>query len=387
MASYGSTGNIVADLSKLSLDNGITPIGIFATGECQRFAGKQYTIRNDKLPYAFARLPSLVFDGDGFKNNSETKKAIVILEQEKPDIVHIHNVHGSFLNIEAILAYCKKKGIKIIWTLHDPWLISGRCGYFFDCDKWKNGCHGCKNKDFYPRVIFGNESMYYKKRRALLNEHKDIVFVSPSNWLKELMTLEYQNNNVQVINNGIETSIFKRNEGIAEILEAKKGRFVIGFAAINLREEKGYGDMLRLANMCIGEDILFAIIGGEKTSFLSDNVLLVKKANNQKEMVDFYSSLDIFGDVTKMDNYPTTHLESLCCGTPVISYNSGGSCEMIVDGQNGIVVEDKNIEQFKEKLLKEMKERSLKPEIDVQKYDRKNCFSKYLELYSSLLSD
>lgn len=385
--SFGSTGNIVCDLSILAQEAGFSTIAIWRGGTAERFKGKQYPLKPKYWPYALTRLGSLVFDGDGFRNGVSTAKAISILEEEKPDLVHIHNVHGTFLNIEKVLRYCREKSIKVVWTLHDSWLVSGRCGYFHECDGWKSGCRKCEHHDFYPWVIFGREAKFYEKRRKMLKENPDILFISPSNWLKNVILEAYPSFKIEVIRNGINLDVFQRTEPMKVIEENRNGRYVVGFADPGLREEKGYDKMLALAASCSKENILFTIIGAPETRFEKPNVLLIKTANSQEEMASYYSSIDIFGDLTMIDNYPTTHLEALSCGTPVISYDVGGACEMLANGVTGIKVENKNLYDFRTAILKEMSKPSLRPISQKDAFDKRKNFSKYIKLYNDLLKD
>lgn len=383
---FGSTGNIVADLNTIALKAGYETFAIFSRSENKRFSGKQYQISPKRLPYIFSRAPSLVFGGDGFKNHGETKKAIKILEEEKPDIIHLHNIHGTFLDVREILSFCKEKNIRVVWTLHDAWVVTGRCGYFFDCEKWKEGCRGCKNTKSYPRSIVRSEPKYLKIKRKMIESNPDIVFVSPSEWLKGIVLEAYPHAKVEVIRNGIETSVFKRGEPLKEVKEFAKGRFIVGFANIGMGENKGYSDMISLAKMCEGDDNLaFFIIGAEKTSIKTPNLMFLEKGRSREDMVRFYSSIDVFADVTKLDNYPTTHLEALSCGAPVISYDVGGACEMIDEGVNGFRIPFGDLSMFRKRLLEAAKGGGPKPSSDDGHFDKEVTLAEYLDVYSKLV--
>ena len=388
---FGSTGWITANLSKGVRDSGGSSLLVTRSGQNSEFAGTTYNVHKTDLSYKFSRSITKLFDGDGFRNSLKTRATIRTIDEFNPDILHIHNLHGSFINMKALLDHAFAKEVPVVWTLHDEWLMTGRCGCFFACDKWKtDGCLNCCHKNYYPSVVFSNSHSQLIKKTCYIKAHLNISFVSPSEWLAREFKSVYSGANVALIRNGIDTSVFKPSTSKRQdIQNMAAGRICLGGAAFDLSEGKGVSYFYRLSQMIPSNQFAVFVIGSDQTKRVGDNLFLVKRASRPSEMSDFYNNLDVFINPTQSDNFPTTNLESICCGTPVLSFDVGGATEMIQDGINGYAVQKNNLQDLIDKMYAILAKRLNKSEVSLsgQRYSLMNFVSSYISLYQEIINN
>ena len=347
----GSTGNIIRNIIK-----GLETFDFCCIlGEKTAWINKSHvlSIGSTPLSYKICRTETFLFGNDGFLSIHYKNKILRFLKKEKPDIIHIHNPHRSFCNLEAIFKFSLKNNIKIVWTLHDLWAFTGRCCTPLECEGWLKGCGHCVHKNYFPRVVFDQSSKFYNKKTKLYNMlSESITFVAPSEWMYRQVDRRLQNFKKVIVNNGIDTNIFKPSIGNQEILRCAKNRFVIGAAALYFNELKGKSAFINMAKSLDKDKYFFVLIGTEnkEISFLEENIMFLPKTFSQGEMAAFYNSLNVFVNPTQTDNFPTTHLESIACGTPVITYDVGGAKEMIVEGETGFAVSLNDVSAIVEKI-------------------------------------
>lgn len=286
----------------------------------------------------FARL----FDSDGLHSKRATLRLIKKLKAFKPDVVHIHCLHGYYINYPILFKYLKEYEIKVVWTMHDCWAFTGHCCYFdmVKCKKWESLCNKCIQKNNYPKaIIFDRCRRNYKKKKHIfkLLECDKLIIISPSEWLKNLLEQSFLNKyNCITINNGIDTGVFKK-------LKIKKDKTVLGVASI-WDARKGLDDFIQLSKE-LPQQYNIKIIGttDKQIQFLKKyNIEAIKKTNSVEELVKEYNKALVLFNPTYEDNYPTVNLESLACGTPVITYDTGGSGEIIKETGNGIIINKNN---------------------------------------------
>lgn len=305
--------------------------------------------------------------------SKEVKKEI-----DNADIIHIHNLHGYYINYESLIDYIVEKDKKVIWTLHDTWAITGRCAFTFGCEKWKFGCGNCKNLNVYPITKKDISDKLWKKKQELfnkLNKNKTEI-VTPSNWLMELIKESYLKDfNVKVINNGVEESkyididksILRKELGLP--LDKKIALFV---AADPNDERKGVKYILDILDD-LSEDVIFVSMGKE-INIKNDKLIQLGYKSCRDDIYKVYRASDIFVIPSLDDNFPTTVLESFGNGTPVIGFNQGGIPEQIV-GKTGVLVD-----KFTCKALTEAIDRLLNDSEKIDFYSdnaRKRFISEY----------
>ena len=225
---------------------------------------------------------------------------------------------------------CTKKNVKVFYTFHDCWTFTGHCTYFdyVDCPRWKTGCHHCPQKTAYPASYGLDRSREnYRDKRALFTGVRDMTLVTPSHWLaglvKESFLKDYP---VEVVHNTIDTSVFKPTPGDFRQkhgLEEKK--IVLGVAA-NWEKRKGLQDLLTLSET-LGEPYRVVLVGLKGK--VPPSVLAIPRTDSPRELAEIYTAADVFVNPTYEDNYPTVNLEAAACGTPVITYRTGGSVESV----------------------------------------------------------
>ena len=210
----GSIGRICVDLYETLQKNGEE--AYIATGRGSLPPGiKGYVIGN-KADFVCHVMKNFTQGKAGFGSKQVTEKFLHWLSEVQPDLVHLHNIHGFYLQIELLFAYLKEHDIPVVWTLHDCWSFTGHCAYFdyIGCEKWKEengGCHNCSiHKSAYPYAIFKDNSKWnYKRKKEVFTGVKNLTIVTPSAWLKGLVEQSFlKEYPVEVIPNGINLDNF-----------------------------------------------------------------------------------------------------------------------------------------------------------------------------------
>ena len=343
-----STGTIMMNIHKQLLETGYDSYVVWGRG---RKANNDHEIYlNDEIGVIIHGLYTRLTDKTGFASKRCTKKLIKRLNEIKPDIIHLHNIHGYFINIELLFKYIKENNIRVIWTLHDCWSFTGHCAYFdyVGCDKWKNECNNCPQKQSYPKSIIDNSKWNYNKKKDLFT-NVDMTIVTPSKWLanliKESFLKEYE---IKVINNGIDTNIFKPRNKNFRIKYGLNDKIIILGVASTWDKRKGLEDFIELSRV-IDDDYKIVLIGlnDKQLKKIPNNILGIKRTNNAIELAEAYSSADVFFNPTYEDNYPTVNLEAHACNIPIITYNTGGSVESCNEYDGKIVTKDTFINNYK----------------------------------------
>lgn len=297
----------------------------------QKYAVKIGTDLDVKLHGVKARL----LDGAGFGSKKATEMFIEWVKEYDPDVIHLHNIHGYYINVEALFNYLKTCGKKVIWTLHDCWAFTGHCAYFdyVGCEKWKTGCNHCEQKNEYPARIGPDRSkQHYAIKRDLFTGIKNITLVTPSQWLADLVSESYLSEyNVSVIHNGVDIEVFKPTQNnVHEKYNCVGKKIILGVAAVWDRR-KGLDTFIELADK-LDDSYQIVLVGltKEQSEKLPKNIIGIERTNSVQELAELYTAAYVFVNPTLEDNYPTTNLEAIACRTPVITYDTGGSGESAV---------------------------------------------------------
>ncbi|SEN48756.1 Glycosyltransferase involved in cell wall bisynthesis [Mesobacillus persicus] len=386
----GSTGRIATDIDKILKNEGNESYIAFGRGNA-KFSDTTIKI-GSKLDNYIHVAQTRFFDKHGFASKKATKDFINKVKELDPDVIHLHNIHGYYLNIEILFDYLKETEKPVVWTLHDCWPFTGHCSYFdyVSCDKWITECHSCPQTKSYPSsLIADNSKQNYYKKKELFNGVKHLTIVTPSNWLAEIVKKSFLGRYpVEVINNGIDLEVFKPTESDFRGKLNIKDKFIILGVAGAWEKRKGYEYFYGLSKE-LKEDEVIVMVGltEQQTKELPDNVIGITKTDSVKELAEIYSAADVFVNPTLEDNFPTTNLEALACGTPVITFNTGGSIESINESC-GIISEEKNvgdlfinIRKVKENGKNKYSCRSHAKE----HFNKEDKFQKYLELYKKII--
>jgi putative colanic acid biosynthesis glycosyltransferase len=382
----GSTGRIAEDIGKTLISRGHESYIAFGRGN-QNSVSKLIRIGN-KLDFYVHLLVSLFTDRHGFGSKRATRKFLQQVDIINPDAIGLHNIHGYYLNVEILFKYIKDKDIPILWTFHDCWPFTGHCSYNTDCDNCKN----CQRK--YPTSIFLNQSSRnYDDKKIIFNQVKKLQIITPSIWLKDLVQQSFLQYPVECINNGIDLNEFKPSEKSLKLkdkLQLKNKKIILGVAS-TWDQRKGLSDFIQLASLLDANyQIILIGLTSKQIQGLPVNIMGVKRTESIAELANYYTAADVYVNPTTKDNFPTTNIESLACGTPIITYNTGGSPEAI-DKDTGMVIEKEDVIG----LYKAIQEITLQPQEQYVKFCRtraEQLFNKedryldYLKLYERLIN-
>lgn len=386
----GSTGRIVYDLQQISQENMESYVA-FGYGK-GFYHGKNIFKIESILELKINILKTRLFAHHGFYNQIQTKRLLNYINEIKPDIIHLHNLHNHYVNVKMLFDYIKFNNTPIIWTLHDCWSFTGWCAYFdfIDCDRWKRGCANCPNKREYPYTWFFDRSRKnYAEKKACFQNVQNLMIVTPSNWLdglvKQSFLSEYP---IQVIHNGIDLSVFKPMKSEFKEKYGISSKKMILAVSMGLSKRKGIAHIYKLAKMFDQEKQVIVIVGLSKKQidFLPKGILGVPRTNSSQELAKIYSAADVFINPTLEDNYPTTNLEAIACGTPVVTYCTGGSPESVFEGCGEVVDKGNCLDFYKavKRVLKKGKDVAHCVEIAKLHFDKNNCFQQYIALYRKM---
>lgn len=340
-------------------------------------------------------LRTRLTDMHGFASSIPAINLVKRIKKTNPDLIHLHNIHGYYLHIGILFNFLKEFDKPIIWTLHDCWPFTGHCAHFQDvnCTKWKTQCYHCPLTRGYPASWYlDNSKNNYINKKKLFTGLKNLTIVSPSQWLKgQLQESFLSDYEIRVINNGIDLGKFKikNSEGYKKKYNLIK-RYILGVANIWTRK-KGLNDFIKLRSM-LDREMEVVLVGLTKKQIrsLPDGITGIIRTESMEELAALYSGAEAFVNPTYVDNFPSVNIESLACGTPVITYKTGGSPEA-VDNITGIVVEKGDIIGLKNSialiLSSEYKYTPEQCRKRAEKYfsSEKMCRD-YLTLYEDILS-
>lgn len=388
----GSTGRIAEEIGQTAINNGYKTY--FAYGRTARESKCKIIKIGNSLNVNLHGVESMLFDNHGFSSRLATKQFIREIERIKPDIINIHNLHGYYVNVKILFKYLSKINIPVVWTFHDCWPFTGHCSHFIkhNCYKWKNECYSCPNIKGYPKsLLFDRSKKNYIKKKELFTKIDKLTIVSPSQWLSNFIEESFfKHKKINTINNGIDTNIFKAIDNIKDIktkLNINNEKVIIGVASV-WTYSKGLDDFTKL-NELLPNNYKIILVGLNKKQIkaLPDGIIGVERTESIIQLAELYNIADVFVNPTYADNFPTTNIEALACGTPVITYKTGGSPEAI-DEKTGIVVEQGNIYQLKEAIELVAKDKNRYTENcrerAVNLYNKQDRFNDYIKLFNSL---
>lgn len=383
---YGSTGRIVTDIYKILEVQGHECLIAYGRGTAPKEINSIKI--GTKVDNYMHVAKSRIFDMHGFGSENATKEFIIKAKEYNPDIIHLHNIHGYYINIELLFDYLKTANKPVVWTLHDCWAFTGHCTHFdyIGCEKWKKECNKCPQLKEYPQSVFSDNSKnnYYRKKE-IINRINNLTIATPSIWLANRVNESFlSQNKVKVINNGVDTSIFRKSESNIRSIYGIENKFVILGVSSLWTTKKGKDFFLELSNNIKPNEIIVMIgLTKEEQKKMPSNIIGIERTNNINELAQFYSMADVFLNPTLEDNYPTVNLESIACGTPVISFDSGGSHETFSE-KEGILIKDKSVAAILNAIERFQKSPIIITDINFD-VDKRNKYGDYLELYKKKL--
>lgn len=391
-----STGRIMQEIGELAMANGWESYVAYSGGRdgVKPCKSKLMPV-GGKFDVAFHGILTRLFDMHGLGSRQATKRLIKDIKKVHPDVIQIHNIHGYFLNYKLLFDYLSKAGIPVVWTVHDCWLYTGHCYHYasVSCDKWRTQCEECPQKNAFPTSIWQDRSSKnYRDKWKAFTSVPDMTIVTVSEWMKNEMKDSFLKDcRFQVIHNGIDLNVFAPQPDDKEVRE-KYGlgdnHIILGLASI-WSKEKGWDDFMEMAKM-LREDEVIVMVGvtEEQKKRLPENVVGIRRTENVRQLAELYSAATAFVNPTWQDNYPTVNLEAIACGSPVVTYRTGGSVEAVTE-DTGFIVEQGDVKGLLDAVREIERKGNLEYRAkcrahalaDFRKEDR---YADYLKLYEDL---
>lgn len=339
----GSTGRICAELAdRLEKEGHTVKIAYgrssFVPENCKKYAvriGSDFSVK-------MHALQTRLFDTHGFGSKNATKKFLNWAEEYNPDLVWLHNIHGYYINVEMLFNWLKSRpNMQKKWTLHDCWVFTGHCSYFTiaNCNKWQTHCQNCPQLNCYPKSYFDNSKNNFERKKGAFTGVKNMTLICVSHWLENLVKQSFlKEYPVEVIYNTIDKSIFKPTpSNFRQKYGLENKKIILGVASV-WEERKGLNDFLKLAKK-LDDNYKIVLVGltDKQIKTLPKNCLGIKRTSSPQELAQIYTAADVFFNPTYEDNYPTVNLEAQACGTPVITYDTGGARETIYTENSKVI--------------------------------------------------
>jgi len=380
----GGAARVILDLSsRLNLDSNFDSVLAY---------GRHETNTDDYL-YKMTAEPEVILHGcitrltgiEGKGTLFSTKRLIRYIENNQFDLVHLHNLHGYYLNFSLLISYLKKKSIPVVWTLHDCWSFTGSCAYLFDCKKYLSGCGRCPNINTYPRNFIDNSAYMWNIKKQAFSEGWQPVIVTPSKWLADTVKRSYLGEHrIAVIPNGIDVGVFKSYEKESARLELgipADGRVILFIAADLNDMRKGVKYFFEAVQKISDIENLIIVTAGQKIKEGLDIKADMREfgyLTDKSYLAKLYSAADVFC-ITSLDEiFGLTVSEAMACGTPVVGFNIGGISEQVT-ADCGILVAPKDVNALAEAL------QSIIHEDNKEKIYAKNCRQRVMDNYTAEL--
>ena len=385
----GTTGNIVQTLQDLLEKNGGKMMVFAPKVKGQATKSQISVICSNTIRRLNAYLGGLT-GLEGCFSVIPTFRMLMRIDKFNPEIMHLHNIHNSYLNLPMLFSFIKKRGIKVIWTLHDCWTFTGHCPHFsFEkCYKWQTGCYDCPRYRQYPKSLFDNSKVMWKLKKLWFNGVENMTLVTPSRWLADHVSKSFIGSYpIKVINNGIDLSVFCAREGDFRDKHNIRDKIIVLGVAFGWSEKKGIDVFVDLAKR-LDDKYRIVLVGTNETldRSLPQNIISVHKTHNQYELAEIYTAADVFVNPTREENFPTTQMEALACGTPIIAFDTGG-CKEIINEKCGCCVKMNDIDALEREIVNVCEKKKYIAEECLKRaslYDKDNKMGEYINLYESI---
>ena len=392
----GSVGRIAEQIGQAAMQHGWDSYITYARNH---LPSQSKTIKiGNKFDIYWHGINTRLFDNHCLCSTSATKKLIKQIEQIKPDIILLHHIHGYFLNIKVLFNYLTVLDTPVVWVFHDCWSFTGHCAHFdfVGCDKWKSQCYHCPQKKEYPGSLWLDQSLRnYTLKKQLFNRAKNMTIVPVSHWLGSMVQQSFLNKYpIHVIQNGIDINMFSPQSNGEQVKEkyGVSSKFLLLGVASTWGSRKGLQDFIAL-NQRISDDCQIILVGLTKRQIqeLPNNIIGVERTESVQALAALYSAADLFVNPTWEDTFPTTNLEALACGTPIVTYCTGGSVESVSD-DTGFVVDKGNIETLND-VIKIVKQKGKAFYSDncrnraMALFNKNDRFCEYIHLFNQLLEN
>ena len=393
MSNYGSTGNIMIALADEARRQGDDVLLCYpATKKTLSKKVEDTYIIGNRIGRNIGIFFSKTFGCDNLLFRHATRRLVRRLKRFTPDVVHLHNLHGWYLNIPVLFEYLRSSGISVVWTFHDCWPVTGHCPHFdmIGCRKWQEGCGACPQLREYPASFIDNSKRMFAVKRKYFSMISNLTIVTPSQWLADIVKKSFLGDKrIVVINNGINLDVFKPVESdFRKRYNCEKKKILLG-VAFGWGRRKGLDVFIRLAaDLPSNYQIVLVGTDDEVDKLLPSNIISIRRTQNQAELAEIYSAADIFVNPTREEVFGCVNAEALACGTPIITFATGGSPEAI-DESCGIVIPKDDYPALI-KAITEFEKNRFPSEACIlrsKKFAQSEQNSNYLSLYRQKMSD
>jgi len=382
---YTSTGKIVYDLYSELRRQGHEAFVAYGRGPKISEVGiRKFAWDIETYFHAFmTRMIGLT----GFFSPISTHRLLTLIKRIQPDVVHLHELHGYFVNIGPIVNYLKTNQIPTVWTYHCEFMYTGKCGYTEECTRYTDQCGECPLLVEYPKSLFFDFTSYMlRKKIEWLSNFSALTIVTPSAWLRRKLLLSHTGHlPSMVIRNGIDTNTFKPiiYNDVRENLQITTPYIILSVIADFSDSRKGFDFIKPFAERLDSKLYTWIVVGGSQFPYeMPVNVLHVPKIKNPSELNKYYNASDVFVILSKYENLPTVCLEASACQCPVVGWDVGGVQEAIIN------VDYELFNYGSEKLIDGIQRivKTKRPRIDrvLNEVSRSNISNKHIELYESL---
>lgn len=383
---YGSTGKIAFGLADALQQQGHKTLCTagFTWSGCSR---EDFFLTSNLWEKTLHTLLAKLTGRIGTFSRGPTRRLLRRLDAFSPDLVHLHNLHGWFLNLPMLFSYLRERGIPVVWTLHDCWSFTGHCPHFdaIGCEKWKTGCHDCPQYRAYPGTFFDFSRPMYENKRRWFTGLEELTLVTPSRWLAARLSESFLSDYpVEVIPNGVDRRVFCRTESdVRDRLGLGSRHLVLG-VSYAWNERKGLDVFCRLAEE-LGDGYAVLLVGVDESvrKQLPACVLSIARTADRRELAELYSACAVFVNPTREDTYPSVNMEALSCGAPVVGFDVGGSSE-IFDSTCGVAVARDDVDALTDAVRWVCTEAPFSPAACLacaERHGEERQIARYLDLY------
>ena len=393
-ANFGSTGNIMLQLQECCKSNEMQMLVAFpkSRSNMKKKVADSIYIGSILSRNMHLQLSNLT----GYNGTFSYFSTLFFLRKVKkynPDIIHLHNLHNGYINLFLLFKYIKRTNVPVVWTLHDCWSFTGQCPHFTlaKCDKWKSGCYACTQYREYPKSLVDRTKIMWKLKKKWFTGVKNMTIVTPSQWLAKLVKESFlEEYPIRVINNGIDLNVFKPTKNSFKEKYGIENKHIVLGVSFGWGYKKGLDVFIELSKQ-LGESYQIVLVGTDISldEQLPPNIISVHRTQNQQELAELYTAADVFVNPTREENYPTVNMESLACGTPIISFRTGGSSE-IFDEDCGLVTESNDVDFVKKAIIYVCEGKPFSPESCLERakaFDKRDRYDEYIELYKSIIKE
>ena len=387
----GSTGTIVCDIEKMCEESGIECY--VASPDKKVLKAKHGYVIGNTLDHKIHALLSRIHGKQAYYSHIPTRNLIRWIDEIKPEIVHLHNLHSNYIHLNMLLHYLAEKDIKTIVTLHDCWFLTGGCFHYTaaGCDKWLTNCKNCpKKKEDTPAFFSKQSAKILADRKKFLLAIPHLYITGVSQWMaNEALKTFLKDTPNYIITNGIDMEVFKPTPSDFRKRLGLEDKYIILGPASKWLLSVNKQVMAEFSSIMQPDEVLLLFGVTNAIDNLPDNIITYGYTKNREELAQLYTMVDVFANVTREDSLSLINVEAQACGTPVVTFNQTGPKETVddINSFNVPVGDVHKLYEAVQKVRKQTTEDTVTQCVQFvhEKYEVYNTYKKYIELYKSII--